>query len=104
MKSAYYEMLGSTLAILDVSRNVLGSGYVICRINVPYRFRSQGIGRRIMASALADADAEGVDLWLDINPYGEMTYEQLEAWYVRCGFVKQDSGRYLRKSTENLLG
>lgn len=97
MKTAYFDY--ETRAIIDVAPNVLGGGYVIARVNTPFQHRRQGIARRLMAELLADADAEGVELWLDINPYGEMTYQQLAAWYGRCGFEKVDvaGGRRYRR-------
>jgi hypothetical protein len=49
-----------------------------------------------MRECLADADAEGVTLYLWINAYGDMSEEQLSAWYKRCGFVEQE-GLYTRR-------
>jgi hypothetical protein len=48
-----------------------------------------------MEQVLTDADAEGVTLWLDINPYGPMCYNDLEAWYFRLGFTEVcEPGKY----------
>ena len=38
------------------------------------------------------------DLFLEINPYGEMTFKDLESWYVRNGFIKIDKNYYQRKA------
>lgn len=61
----------------------------LSRISVPAPHRGKGIGRRLMAEVLAEVDAAGVDLYLDINPYGDMDYKALAAWYARLGFRKQ---------------
>lgn len=84
-----------TRSIANVSENPLQGGCDVNRVNVPPKHRGQGIGSRLLDELLADADAHGVTLWLDINPYGQMTYEQLEAWYMRRGFVPHE-GRYRR--------
>jgi GNAT superfamily N-acetyltransferase len=91
MKPCYFDL--ESKGIVDLSPNILpGGGWVVCRVNTPYRSRGKGIARRLMAQVLADADAEGVTLWLGINPYGPMDYDQLESWYRRLGFKGPLSG------------
>lgn len=95
MRSCYYEKLSPlALAVLD-NCDYYGDGRIITRINVPKEFRGRGIGHKLLLQCLADADAEGVTLWLEINAYGDMTYEQLESWYKRHGF--KGHGIYKRK-------
>jgi predicted GNAT family N-acyltransferase len=94
MRQSYFDY--DSRSIIDVSPNVLGSGYVLARVNTPARFRGKGIARQLMSQMLTDADQDKVDLWLDINPYGPMDYDQLAAWYIRCGFVLQPNGRFCR--------
>lgn len=67
------------------------SSRVVSRVITPRRLRKQGRARDLMQEVLRDADAEGITLWLEINPYGEMNYEALEAWYKRLGFQWHDS-------------
>lgn len=62
-------------------------GKIITRINVPYIYRGTGVGSRLLKMITDDADKEGVSLFLEIQPYGEMTYDDLAAWYGRHGFV-----------------
>jgi hypothetical protein len=50
----------------------------------------------LLTEIISDADKEEVWLSLDINPFGDLTFEQLEAWYVRYGFIEQGDGSYLR--------
>ena len=88
MRGCYYQKLDNAyLAVIDLFP--LGSDvWEVSRINVPARYRGQGIGSRLMDQLLEDADAEGVTLQLTINPYGGLTYEQLQDWYERRGFVQ----------------
>jgi len=102
VKPSYLKRLGPIRgAILDVSpsHGVGGmdpEGFVINRVNTPHGHRGEGHARELMRECLADADAEGVTLYLWINAYGDMSEEQLSAWYKRCGFVEQE-GLYTRQ-------
>ncbi len=102
MKHSYSKILGAVrLAVLDLSpsEGVDGmdpDGLIINRVNTPHDFRGKGHARELMRQCLADADAEGVTLYLWINAYGDMTKRQLGAWYKRCGFVVR-KGLYTRK-------
>lgn len=53
---------------------------------MPKTHRGRGIARSLMDEVLADADQEGTTLCLNINAYGDMSWEELEAWYLRLGF------------------
>lgn len=94
MRNSY--MHYESRAIVEIDPNIGGGGYVISRVNTPLPSRGKGHAGRLMAKALADADAEGVTLWLDINPYGSMNYAELASWYGRLGFRKHRNGRYRR--------
>lgn len=101
MKSAYFLPLGGGskpgLAEVDLWQMEAGS-YVVSRVIVSAEYRGQGYARQLMQEVLRDADAAGVTLLLEINPYGDMTYEQLESWYMRLGFCKDGSGVYRREA------
>lgn len=72
------------------------SQFYIIRIYVPYDHRGQGLGSRLLTEIISDADKEEVRLSLDISSFGDLTFEQLEAWYMRYGFIEQGDGSYLR--------
>lgn len=101
MKSSYSKIVGTMrLAVLDLSPacDEGMDGFIVNRVNTPHDHRGKGYARELMRECLADADAEGVTLYLWINPYGDMTYEQLSAWYIRCGFVvRSRMGLYVRE-------
>jgi GNAT superfamily N-acetyltransferase len=60
---------------------------VITRLNVMQEFRGQGLGSKLLKMVLDDADKEGVILLLEIAPSGTLTFNDLEKWYERNGFV-----------------
>lgn len=72
-------------------------GTIITRINVPEEFRGKGLGRELLKQILDSADAEKQTLFLEIHASGEMTYADLESWYMRHGFKKW-KGLYRRIS------
>jgi GNAT superfamily N-acetyltransferase len=63
----------------------------ISRIHVLPLFRRIGYGTMMMNRICREADQEHVTLCLQINPYGEMSYDQLATWYESFGFAKVDS-------------
>ncbi len=101
MKTCYSKILSPVrLAVLDVSPAYGGdgmdpNGYIINRVNTPRDFRGKGHAQELMRRCLADADAKGITLYLWINAYGDMSTEQLDAWFKRLGFVVSD-GLYSR--------
>lgn len=73
---------------VDLASMIGPGGFMITRINVPPRYRGRGHGSELLQMVCEDADYEGVSLVLEINPYGDMTYDQLLSWYSRYGFVQ----------------
>jgi predicted GNAT family acetyltransferase len=64
----------------------LKSTWMVSRVNVPEKHRGNGYGSILLKTVTNDADQEGITLRLEIFPSGQMSYEQLEAWYRRNGF------------------
>lgn len=93
MKLTHVDM--KTFSILNLSE-IDDNLYEVNRINVPFKHRGKGIGRELMKAMIENADEEKATLVLDINPYGEMTYNDLRSWYERNGFKKVNS-RFVRK-------
>jgi predicted GNAT family N-acyltransferase len=84
------------LAVLDI-HEAEPNVYVITRINVPKAHRGEGVGRTLLTEICRDADELKVTLKLEINPYGEMTHDELAAWYERYGFIHDGKGTWWRK-------
>ena len=85
----------ATRSIADLIDFDLG-GLLLTRINVPVAHRGQGHARKLLARILADADREGVTLWLQISPSDGLDYRQLASWYMRRGFHHHEEGLYQR--------
>lgn len=84
MKNCFVDL--DTRGILDLSPEMVPDSWTITRISVPAEHRRRGVGNKLLGEALAEADREGIKLTLEINPYGAMTYDELESWYMRNGF------------------
>ena len=87
-------------AIADLIRpGELTPNWTITRINVPTKFRGNGYGTALLKQILADADAEGATLQLEVLPSGPLDYDELVAWYGRYGFQRTTSG-YLKREAQ----
>lgn len=75
-------------AVADVSN--MGQFWEINRINVPSGFRGNGYGSELLRQVCEEADYENATLRLSINPYGDLSYADLQDWYERYGFVQID--------------
>lgn len=66
-----------------------GTIWYFNRLFVFPNFRKKFYGSMLLDELLSIVKEKNIILQLDINPYGEMTYEQLEDFYIRHGFVKR---------------
>ena len=64
------------------------------RLFVQPNYRKQGIGRKLWDMTQKELDTRGIDLIIDINPYGDMTYEQLLHFYASDQTRETESGWY----------
>lgn len=83
-----------TRSIADLC-DYYGRGLLLTRINVPKASRGQGHARALLERILDDADRERVTIFLEISPSDGLNFAQLEAWYLRHGFV-ECAGFYCR--------
>lgn len=97
-----YELLKSKtgiekLAVLDCV-DYYNLGQMITRINVPAEWRGTGVGRSLLKRCCDVADQSKTNLYLEISAYtdGKMQYDELRAWYERCGF-KGSIGGIMRR-------
>lgn len=73
------------LAVLDYDPHY-GPGWYITRINVPRAHRGKGLGTQLLTAFLKEAYEYRKTVWLEIQPSDGLTYDDLEAWYLRHGF------------------
>lgn len=103
MKTCY--VIPEVRAIADLVQPFeLTANWTITRINVPRESRGQGYGTRLLEMILADADAEGLTLQLEVQPSGEMTYAALTDWYMKHGFQQRprNFGYMIRRPKSDL--
>jgi ribosomal protein S18 acetylase RimI-like enzyme len=104
MRTCYFDAEHNAIADL-VCPGELTAFWTITRINVPQKYRGQkqrgrGVGTKLLRRILADADAEGVELALEVSPSDGLDYVQLTAWYRRHGFRSTSFGYLVRRPTE----
>lgn len=56
------------------------------RLYVDPKFRNRGFGTKLLKKVLEAIKERHLVLRLDINPYGDMDYDQLKQWYEKYGF------------------
>ena len=95
MKTCYVNYETGSIADL-VKPGELTPHWTIARIDVPANLRGQGSGSNLLDLILADADAEGSALALEVMPSGGLDYESLQGWYERHGFKPTRQGYMLR--------
>lgn len=69
---------------------------MLTRIKVPEQIRGKGYGSQALKRLTDAADGLKVPIWLTINPYGPLDYEQLKAWYMRYGWTEHEEGVFVR--------
>ena len=62
-----------------------GNWFWFSRIKV--KREGQGVGTRLMTELVALCDERQVDVFCQLNPYGQLDYEQLRAFYRKFGFA-----------------
>jgi GNAT superfamily N-acetyltransferase len=60
------------------------------RLFVSPSVRKKGIATKLMSELVKKLDENKIDLFLDINPYGNLNYKQLENFYRQFGFEEYE--------------
>ena len=58
-------------------------------------FRGNSYATILLDKLLSIIKERNLVLKLDINPYGDMSYEQLEEFYIKHGFIKKEDRDYV---------
>ena len=69
--------------------------YFFTRLLVHKPFRDKKLGSFLLEKAIEHARAEEMPIVNSVNPYGDLTLEELSAFYERHGFVQQEDGGLL---------
>lgn len=86
------------IGVAEASYLITENMYYFNRLYVNPRYRKNKYGTRLLNTLLDYIDSIDAALYLDINPYGEMTYEQLKTFYMNHGFKETDEYRLLYKA------
>ena len=71
--------------------------YEIDTLSVPQRYRGRGYGRKLLREVCENAAYCGALLRLVPLADGGLTTVELEAWYIRHGFVQRSNGYFYRE-------
>lgn len=67
------------------------------RILVSNRLRGKGIASKILDELLRFMKNNKYNLLCEINPYGDLSYNQLKDWYIRHGFEEMSKNLLIYK-------
>ena len=105
-----YAYAESIIIMIDDSKNIVGQiniskeriprkingknkyFWYFNRLFVRADYRNQGYAKFLLSKMINIKKKKKINLWLDINPYGDLNYNQLEKLYIRYGFKKYDYG------------
>jgi GNAT superfamily N-acetyltransferase len=88
------------IGIAEATYMVSEDMYYFNRLYVNPKYRRNNYGKRLLNTLLDYIDSVNAIIYLDINPYGEMTYDQLKEFYMNHGFKETDNYRLLYKAGE----
>ena len=60
------------------------------RIFVKPEYRNKGIGKEILSRMLKIVEDLELPISCDINPYGDLNYNELHRWYISFGFKEYE--------------
>ena len=87
----------NNLMIASSECSFMNDTWFFNRLFVKENYRGNGYGSKVLDKMLEIVKNKNITLELMINPYGEMTYEQLETFYLRHGFEKHGICYYFNK-------
>jgi GNAT superfamily N-acetyltransferase len=81
-------------AELSVMKNNL---YYFNRLLVNKKIRNKGYANQLLVEVCKWADQEKINILIDINPYGDLNYDQLLRFYQKFGFKLNKNKQLIRK-------
>ena len=90
IQKTFSKIEGHRIALAEVSQMDNDPDWVYFnRLNVPPPMRGKGVATQLLTELTKWADANGINIYLDINPYGGeggMSLAQLVMLYHKFGF------------------
>jgi GNAT superfamily N-acetyltransferase len=72
----------------NVKFKIDGIWFYFNRLIVPKQLRGHGLSKKLLQRVANWADENKVNIWNDINPYGDLNLKQLIELYSQFGFKK----------------
>lgn len=95
MKPMYWRDLKPKPAVADVwVVDNKPDTALITRINVPIEHRRKGIGTELLKEIIADADKEGIVLYIEVQASDGPNRDILKRWYMKYGFESTEIFEY----------
>lgn len=86
-----------TYKMAQVEAQEIKDSWLVTRLIVPPSMRQQGIASQLMQTMCSWADEGKHKLVLTINPYGDLSREQLQVFVKKFGFREKDcTGLFVR--------
>jgi len=91
-----FVVVDDKLASADLTK--VGDGwFYFNRIFVPQDLRGRGIATAMMEKVAELLDARGSEAVIEVNPYGNLDFEQLVKFYEKWGAEMTEKGYMVRK-------
>ena len=85
--SRHYESASLTVALPEaVPEHMVAQIRELLSITTPAADRRKGYASRLLREVVMEADSSSTVLLLWVRPFGDMTGDQLQAWYRKFGF------------------
>jgi GNAT superfamily N-acetyltransferase len=78
---------------VDELKNLpLSNYYYFNRLIVDPKLRGLGLSNQLLKQVIDWANQNSITILLDINPYGPLSYNDLEKFYMKFGFKPSETG------------
>ena len=71
--------------------------YYFNRLFVKPNYRGKGYSRKLLEKFVQELDTNKISVELDINPYGDLDYNQLKKLYEEFDFKQKNQGFFVRE-------
>jgi GNAT superfamily N-acetyltransferase len=76
----------------ELEKLPLANYYYFNRLIVDPKLRGLGLSNQLMKQVIEWANQNSITILLDINPYGPLSYNDLEKFYMKFGFKPSETG------------
>lgn len=104
IQKTFSKIEGYRIALAEVSQMDNDPDWVYFnRLNVPPPMRGKGVATQLLTELTKWADANGINIYLDINPYGDLNLAQLVEMYGKFGFKSVNEQTMTREAQHDAI-